>query len=91
MTTQASFAARSGPSVTGRELKPPSAGRLPAPLEIVERHDPMRAETIENGYDDDRPASERPIDKEPAENAGEPGQGFVAETDEARPPPARAA
>lgn len=55
-------------------------------LEIVERHDAMRAEGIEqrHGHDEEARRARRQDGR-----AREPRQALVAERDEARPPPAR--
>ncbi len=52
MIQQATRAARSGPSVTGRDRRPSGAVAFDG-LEIVERHNPMGADAVEHGNEDD--------------------------------------
>ena len=74
MTTQASSAALSTPSRTGSEPMPIRCVALDR-LEIIERHDPVRADAVERGEDDDAPIRQR---RRHHGGAGEPRQPLVA-------------
>ena len=80
-------AARSTPSWTGSERDAHAAFAFDR-LEVVERHDAVRADAVERGEQQDAPVRQR---REHHGRAGEPGQALVAERRRRRCPTSRSA